>query len=125
MFQIEFDDYYELLALHRTIMSAKFCENPLIKEVQGSPYVAKVSFKVFDSLVNSLLAVGKVHEADKWRQWQVADMNRDETPLMLEMLNSDAMKSLNIDDRRSFIENFMAPLLLEQDLLNELAVQKS
>lgn len=114
---IEIDNYWELLALHKTLMAVKFDKNSCLREAQGSPYTGSLAFKVFDQLVAS----SKGAQAKGWLEWQVADESRAETELLREHISqsewwSDAERS----KKEKYIKDFMAPLILDEYVFNEI-----
>ena len=114
---IEIDNYFELLALHKSLMAVKFDPTAYLPEAQGSPYTASLAFKVFDLLVSSSNNEGKPEQAKSWLTWQTADIDRPETKLLLQRIAeeewwSDATEEL----REKFVIEFMAPLKLDADV---------
>ncbi len=114
---IEIDNYWELLALHKSLMAVKFDPAECLSDAQGSPYTASLAFKVFNLLVKSCQLDGKDKEANEWLQWQKADETRIETKLMIQKLNNDSNKK----NKEKFIRDFMAPLILEIKLVRKIA----
>lgn len=118
---IEIENYWELLALHKSLMAVKFDPNPYLPEAQGSPYTASLAFKVFDQLVNASNADGKTEQAKNWLEWQVADSERAETKLLLQSIsNEDWWPGANSEERKKFVVEFMAPLKLNPEVQNEI-----
>ena len=119
---IEIDNYYELLALHKTIMAVKFDENSCLKEAQGSPLTASLAFKVFDCLVFQSLEEGKESQAQGWLDWQAADKSRRETGLLLQHISElDWWNKASPEQKEEFVRDFMAPLVLSEEAFNEVA----
>ena len=114
---IEIESYWELLALHKSLMAVKFDKNSCLREAQGSPYTGSLAFKVFDQLV----AASKEPQAKSWLEWQVADNTRIETELLRKHIQesewwSDAEK----DQKEKYVRDFMAPLILDDEVFNEI-----
>ncbi len=111
---IEIDSYWELVALHKSLMAVKFDPNSYLKEAQGSPYTGSLAFKVFQLLVESCRADGKDEEAEKWLQWQQADESRSETELLKKTIKEESWwTNAGAEARMKFVEEFMAPLKLK------------
>lgn len=119
--KLEIDSYWELLALHKSIMDVKFNPETKFRPAQGSPYTGSLAFKVFNLLVEASVAEGKQKQADDWLSWQVADRNRNETELLLEHITeSKWWESANFQEREKYVVDFMAPLKLVADIQNEI-----
>ena len=118
---IEIDNYYELLALHKTMMAVKFDENSCLREAQGSPFTASLAFKVFDCLVTQSLDEGKQKQAQGWLDWQVADKSRTETELLLQHISESVWwEEAAQDHKEKYVRDFMAPLVLSAEVFNEI-----
>ena len=76
--KLEIDNYWELLALHKSMMAVKFDKKSCLKEAQGSPYTGSLAFKIFDLL----LANCNEKQRQEWLEWQLADESRLETQLL-------------------------------------------
>ncbi len=115
---IEIESYWELLALHKSLMAVKFDENSCLREAQGSPFTGSLAFKVFDQLVAS----SKEPQAKEWLLWQEADRSRLETQLLLKHINeSDWWEGSDQPQRQKYVRDFMAPLILSEEVFNEIA----
>lgn len=114
---IEIDNYWELLALHKSLMAVKFDKNSCLREAQGSPYTGSLAFKVFDQLVAS----SKDQQAKDWLEWQVADDSRVETELLRKHISeSDWWGEAEQSQKEKFVRDFMAPLILNEQVFNEI-----
>jgi hypothetical protein len=119
--KLEFDNYWELLALHKSLMAVKFDPDAYLKEAQGSPFTSSLAFKVFDLLVSSSKEQGKAKQADNWLTWQVADKSRIETQLLLKRISeSDWWADADEEFRKRYVVEFMAPLILEANIQSEI-----
>ena len=118
---LEIKDYWELLALHKSLMAVKFDPEAYLKEAQGSPFTSSLAFKVFDLLVSTSKKEGKTAQAEGWLSWQIADKSRLETELLLKRISeSEWWSEANSDRREKFVIDFMSPLILEEELKNEI-----
>ena len=122
---LDIEDYWELLALHRTIMMAKFGE-PTNREILTSPFLASAARKILQATIeadikrrgeaktNSSSLDLKRPNADKtkstWLDWKKADENRLEWRKLTEELEHDIYKTLDEDKVASIIRDIIAPL---------------
>jgi hypothetical protein len=114
---LDIENYWELLALHKSLMAVKFDPAAYLEEAQGSPFTSSLAFKVFNLLVSSCKSEGKQNEAEKWLSWQQADKNRIETQLLLKRVEESSWwAEADADVREKYVSAFMAPLKLESDL---------
>ena len=119
--ELEIKDYWELVALHKSLMAAKFDPEPYLKELQGSPFTGSLAFKVFELLVGACRTEGKAKEAEQWLTWQRADKSRTETRLLLKRIKEESWwAEADKEKRKKYIIDFMSPLKLEEELLNEI-----
>ena len=119
--ELHIDDYWELVALHKSLMAAKFDDEPYLMELQGSPFTGSLAFKVFELLVKSCQSEGKIKEANDWLEWQNADRSRMETQLLLKRIKENSWwRNADCADREKYIVNFMSPLKLERELQIEI-----
>lgn len=62
----------ELLALHKSLLEAKFHALPDNSDIAGSPLVAAIANRVFDALVRLEESRGNVSKAREWADWRRA-----------------------------------------------------
>lgn len=118
---LELDNYWELLALHKSLMAVKFDPEAYLKEAQGSPFTSSLAFKVFDLLVSYLNEEGKTKQAQEWLAWQVADQSRFETQLLLKRISqSPWWADADEEYRNKYVVEFMSPLKLEADIQSDI-----
>ena len=115
---IDFTSYYELLALHRALMEAKFHDTPNDPAVAGSPFVADVANRIVEILANwkqSDRPAG--HDWPSWRhvgpghrEWAVAiDRAREATNWI----------TWNEDERRQFAKILLSPFVATSEVLEQ------
>lgn len=118
---IEIENYWELLALHKSLMAVKFDPMAYLPEAQGSPFTASLAFKVFDLLVSVSNSEGKAVQAKNWLSWQVADTERAETKLLMKRISeADWWSIASEQEKDKFVTEFMAPLKLTPEVQNEI-----
>ena len=114
---IEIENYWELLALHKSLMAVKFDQNSCLREAQGSPYTGSLAFKVFDQLV----AASNEKQAADWIKWQKADDSRIETQLLHKHIKeSEWWADSDQSQKEKYVRDFMAPLILKERVFNEI-----
>ena len=114
---IEIDSYWELLALHKSLMAVKFDKNSCLREAQGSPYTASLAFKVF----NQLIVASNKKQAEEQLSWQIADESRIETQLLLTHIRaSDWWAESDVGQKGKYVRDSMAPLILNEGVFNEI-----
>ena len=114
---IEIENYYELLALHKSLMAVKFDQNSCLREAQGSPYTGSLAFKVFDQLV----AASNEQQSENWLKWQKADDSRMETQLLQKHIKeSEWWPDSGQSQKEKYVRDFMAPLILNEQVFNEI-----
>jgi hypothetical protein len=67
---------YELLALHRGLLEARFCDNPNDIDVFLSPILSKIHRNVVAALIE--IDDPLTSRAEKWKAWLVLDEKRRE-----------------------------------------------
>jgi len=119
--KLEFENYWELLALHKSLMAVKFDPEAYLKEAQGSPFTSSLAFKVFDLLVSSSNEEEKTKQAEGWLTWQVADKSRLETQLLLKRISeSEWWADADEEYRNKYVVEFMSPLKLEAEIQSDI-----
>ncbi len=116
--KLQIESYHELVALHKSLMSAKFDPDPYIPELQGSPFTSSLAFNVFDLLVETCRSDGNLHLANEWLDWQKADESRREFKLLIKKIDNDPWwQKANKNEREKYLKEFMSPLILEKHLV--------
>ncbi len=76
--ELKLSDYYDVYALHRALLEAKFTVTPRDADVQGSPYIARVANRVMDTLIQMERNLGREEYARAWESKR--QMNPDLFP---------------------------------------------
>jgi hypothetical protein len=113
-FSLKFDDYYRLLALHRALMEAKFCEVPNDLPVSGSPFVAEVANEVVEAL-----SLWKKAEGDSgWEEWRRIDPSRREWRIaVLRAASGESWAKLDQTTKEKLGRNLLSPFTFDDALL--------
>lgn len=70
---LEITDYYELLALHRCVLEAKFHSDPEDGDIADSPLVAGLANRILEALEQAESQRGKPGEVKNWERWRKID----------------------------------------------------
>jgi hypothetical protein len=109
---VDVSDYYELLALLRAVMEAKFGESSNDTEIVASPHLANVANRIVDSLITIEKQRGDYLES-KWQVWRRIDSTRREWKLMRKRLRIvEQWKTWSIEERGRFLDYLLSPLTL-------------
>lgn len=96
----------ELLALHRGLMEARFCEVPNDPDVSGSPILSEIHRK----LVEVIVAGETVRSTEQWRQWlQLSDDRREWNVALDRAIHSTRWKGLDGDEKRKLALDLLSP----------------
>lgn len=107
---IDIEDYWELLALHKAIMEAKFGEGEN-REVLTSPFLATVARKVLLSVVEAEKKKNGDARAAGWESWKMVDENRNEWNKLITVIDeSERLQTLGDDEIACEIRNILSPL---------------
>lgn len=119
-FAIDFDDYYRLLALHRVLMEAKFCEVPNDPVVAGSPLVAELANKVVDALVQWPDVPG----GNNWASWRKMDPTRREWQVAVRRAATmDEWSRLDPSTKREVAANLLSPFTIDGALIDQFVAE--
>lgn len=108
--QLEIADHFQLLALHRCLLEAKFSEDPNDKDIAGSPLVADLARRVVRKLEEH-------PEAGDWESWLRLDPSRREWKIALDTAVKDKAYwgDLGMTAREAYVEDLLAPFRLSSD----------
>ena len=119
MFQVT--DYYELLALHRALMEAKFAEDPNDQDIQGSPLIANLANRVVETLIEVEKRRGMSQTDERWMNWRIATKNRREWRVTEEYIRrTSAWQRWTEKEKRTYVKDILSPLIIKDELLSEL-----
>ena len=116
-------DHYELMALHRVIMEAKFAEDPNDPCIQGSPLVSAIADRVVESLIE--MDINKYGEDShlRWQEWRKVDLERREYKIIKTKLQSkDSLKNLDSDGYSEYVKCLFSPLQISDELIDQLLI---
>lgn len=102
----------DLLAVHKTIMEAKFHENPGSTDILGSPILARIANEVVDAMITTERQAGHDARAADWaafrklssRRWVVDSVRR-------QVSRNPNWANWDNDFRDTYLRNALAPFV--------------
>lgn len=114
------DDQFDLLALHRTLFSAKFADPPPLSEIPLSPIIAKLA----NQLVSELEERAELTGGEGWQEWRKAENHEHLFEILIKNLVRDkSWSSLSKEEKRRRVITGLAPLLAEDSTIESLIAQ--
>jgi hypothetical protein len=109
--------YFELLALHRAIVEAKFGHDQANDvDILGSPLLSNLANRVVETLVAMETKTGKDSSAARWKKWRLLDPSRREWGIIAQRLkNCDQWKDWTADERSKYLDCVISPFQLSDD----------
>ena len=115
---LEFKEKWELLALHKVFMEAKYNESPENYDVQGSPIVEGLYERVFELLLSTC----SEKEQQSWKDWRKLETHEHRIPVLKSRLK--AIHSSNwpkkTEGKEAYIKSLVSPLIPSENQINEL-----
>lgn len=109
---------YELLALHRGLMEARFCEIANDLDVSGSPILAKIHRDVVAVLVSLKQPVGG--DSSQWKRWLSLDSNRREWKIAVSRATASSWWwRLDSADKVRAAKDLLSPFELDDQQVRE------
>lgn len=108
-------DYYELLALHRALIEAKFHPDPQNLDVPGSPLLACVSNRALETLQAMEIARGCVEASQKWDDWRKRPKDGQSWRYaMNHAAQVSEWSSWSGDEKNRFVVDLLAPYVVDE-----------
>ncbi|MBQ8514669.1 MAG: hypothetical protein IJ496_04665 [Ruminococcus sp.] len=105
------DNYYESLAIHRTILEAKFAEAPENNCIAGSPFVADFALKLVDFLE-------KERPYEGWAEWRTGEVDSHWWNRALALARKDdCFRNESKEKQLWRAANYLSPFHYESDEL--------
>ncbi len=122
VFQV--DDYYELLALHRALLEAKFCDEPNDLDVSASPLVATLHRKLLKSLIKIEVDKKGLSAQNDWDDWLTLRADRREWIVGLKRVkNLDIWDEWSNETKKKYVLNLLSPFYVSDELVNTFLVE--
>jgi hypothetical protein len=114
MIKIELKSILELIALHRGLLEARFCEIPNDPDVSGSPILSRLHRDVVSQIIDS---VG-LEKAESWRQWLAISPLRREWSIAIERARSASLwDSQSKEFKAAFALDLLSPFEVDASLV--------
>lgn len=111
-------DYYELLALHRALMEAKFTECPNDPVIAGSPLVADIMSQVVTVLKQKEIERGHLDKVESWDKFLEIDSTRREWRVaVVRAQESDRWLDWSLEEKRAFSRVLLSPFVVDDTML--------
>ena len=106
-------DKFELLALHRCLLEAKFSPDPEDGDIAGSPIAAK--------LANSVMSELEAFDEQGWSEWRKAENHPERIEALISSLSKQHHSSLvGSVEKRNHVIDALAPLLASEAIINDI-----
>jgi hypothetical protein len=114
-------DYYELLALHRVVMEAKFSDDPNDRAIQGSPFVAAIANRVLEALIAMDIEKEGESAGLRWQNWRQVTPDYRQYQITKTILQSNTVwKTWDFDDQVKYVKDLVSPLQISDELIETL-----
>lgn len=124
MFEVKSE--HELRALHRAIVSAKFSDDPLDRDVPGSSIVAQLSRRVLDALIGAEVMRKGEGARSSWHEWAALDPSRREWRTALtyaKSLPKQRWDDMSREEREESVRHITAPYILSDSHLAQFVAE--
>jgi hypothetical protein len=121
VFQIT--DYYQLIALHKALIHAKFARKPIDPIISGSPLIADIANQIIETLIQMEIERGNPKAAENWKikidpsgeMWQIA----------LSRVSPDdkVWQKWTQEEKEYYARLLLSPFLFDDNLLLEFVRQ--
>jgi hypothetical protein len=109
-------DYYELLALHRALLEAQFCDEPNDLDVSASPIITKLHRNLLETLMN----VEGSPQAEEWKDWLKIDPDRREWQVALKRAKNERQwQNWSYEKKKEYAFHLLSPFELDDTLLDD------
>lgn len=110
-------DRYDLLALHRGLMEARFCEIANDPDVSGSPILARIHRDTVAAIIESEKIIGL--DVSRWWNWLLISEDRREWAVAVQRASmSSRWGSLDDPSKRELAHDLLAPFTVNEELLD-------
>lgn len=118
---VHIKDKFELLALHRTIMEAKFHAPPSNEEVLSSPILSRIANEVLDDIVETELREGQHSRGELWRQWRNVGARPEVVRIVIECARlSPHWTKMTRQEKEDYIGCSLSPILADPNVVSQI-----
>jgi hypothetical protein len=112
-------DYYELLALHRVIMEAKFSAPLHDSAIVASPFVAAIADRVLNALIEKERQANQPEKAEQWAAWRMISPERREWGIALTYAKHCGCHwyEWSKEQRHNYVQVLLSPFTISLELL--------
>lgn len=116
------NDYFELLALCKILLEAKFHEKPSNMYVQISPYTSRFCNQTVDDLIKVLVDQGNDAEAENWKEWRKLSNRVSEKAQIVKQFDyyGTGLLGLSEEDKVNVIKDLTSPFIASSTEVQEL-----
>lgn len=115
---LEVTEYYELVALHKALIAARFARKPLMPFLSGSPYLSEIARRVVDILSEMEVERGRPEQRNNWQikirpdseVWQIAVKNA--------ATESDFWNKQSKEKKTELAKIFLSPFVISDEILD-------
>ncbi|WP_417396002.1 hypothetical protein [Gimesia chilikensis] len=120
MFQIE--DYNELMALHKFLMERHYKIEFHSDELVGSRFIAEISNRVVDSLIEIDEGQERFEKVKSWQNWRLLEPSRPEWDMLLFRIKNigEWWGKHTIEERKKYILIFLSPYTVNSENMAKL-----
>ncbi|PAU59457.1 hypothetical protein [Pseudomonas indica] len=119
-FSIVLESYYELLALHRSLLEAKFNNGPNDYDVSKSPILNKIYGQVIDKILDEEFRRGGEEARVKWLSWLEMKKDRREWEVALSIVRREKQwESWKDEGKAAFVRDVIFPFRISDELMCE------
>jgi len=118
------NDYFELMALHRALLEAKFCDEPNDLDVSASPIVAELHKRLIRSIVDAEIDRKGSLAKDEWDDWLKIDTTRREWEVGLQRARRERLwDEWSIQEKKKYVYDLLSPFKLNEELVDNFIAQ--
>lgn len=113
--EIIISEYGEILALHKTLMEAKFHPDPQNTYIAASPHVANICNRVIEVLIE-IESKNDPGKRDNWNKWLDLKNQKWIWERAIEYANdSSEWETLNDEEKKDYVRCLLSPFRFNED----------
>jgi len=114
MIKIEFQTVHELVALHRGLLEARFCEIPNDPDVSGSPILSRLHREV----ISQIISCESSQKAQAWKRWLEISPSRREWSVAIDRARASSVWKNSTDNiKAEFAIDLLSPFETTDSLI--------
>lgn len=112
---MKIEDKFELIALHKCLIEAKFNPSPNDTDLAGSPIVAKLANEVVEQLISL--------DGPQWKDWRKAENKQFFISNLIVALKQQNLEHVEPSDQKAFIIDALAPLKATENTITNIVFE--